>query len=131
VASGLCGFEFPPPASHLAGYGGLCRQGVVRDVAGDLVAAVEEDDFGCEVPAGAAVVEHEAVDTDEQVDRLEVERGIGLKSCGEVRAQRVLAGDREFHAAYHVSANRRARWWSSVIFFLHSLVSAERMFTGS
>src|SRR6478672_9898831 len=69
------------------------RLRVVREVAGDLLSAVEEDHFGCEVAAGAPVVDDEAVDTDEQLDRLEVKVRIPLETRGEIGAQRVLPDD--------------------------------------
>jgi hypothetical protein len=53
----------------------MLRLGVVREVASDLVLAVQEDDFCCQVAAGASILEDEAVNADEELDRLEVEVG--------------------------------------------------------
>ncbi len=60
------------------------RLAVVREVASDLVLAVEEDDFCRHVAAGAPVLQDEAVNPDEQLHRLEMERGVLLEPRGEV-----------------------------------------------
>jgi hypothetical protein len=62
------------------------------EVAGDLALIVEEDDFGR--PAiYARVLEHEAVDADEEPHRLEVELGVRFEAGSEVAAKVLLADD--------------------------------------
>jgi hypothetical protein len=51
----------------------------VREVAGDLVVAVQKDDLCGHVSAGAPVLEDEAVDAGEELDRLEVQLRIPLE----------------------------------------------------
>jgi hypothetical protein len=63
----------------------------VSDVAADLALLVEKDDFSRRPPVRAHVLEHEAVDADEELARTEVKLRILLEPRGEVRPQRVAS----------------------------------------
>src|SRR5438046_1090169 len=66
---------------------------VVSHVTLDLAVLVEEDRLRRSVAARADVVEHEAPDAHEQLERLEVERWILVEARGEVRPQLLLPDD--------------------------------------
>ena len=72
----------------------MLRLRVVREVASDLVFPVHEDDFCRQVAAGASVLKDEAVNADEECDRLEVKRRVLLEPSGEVGPQRILSSER-------------------------------------